>query len=238
MKKIAALLLALTMVISIVACGNKNNETTGNNTTTGSDMTTTSTENTNVSDGNTTTDTTSDITTEAVVTPQYTSALEILEAAWGAYGEDEKFYAGGGDYEHMVENAPGKYHLEGEEVGTAIEGQLGFPAAEVGKIDDAASLMHGMNANTFTCGVYHFTNEADVENGIKAIKDTILAKQWWCGFPDTLLIMTVPGNYVIAAYGINDLGMEGVAGAVETFKTKVLANVEGAAVVVETAIEG
>ena len=35
------------------------------------------------------------------------SALEILETVWGQFGEDEKFFTMGGDYDNMVDNAPG-----------------------------------------------------------------------------------------------------------------------------------
>ena len=35
------------------------------------------------------------------------SALEILETVWGEFGEDEKFFAMGGDYDNMVDGAPG-----------------------------------------------------------------------------------------------------------------------------------
>lgn len=76
MKKIAALLLALSMMISIVACGgNKNNETTTNNSTTVTTDGTTAGSNT-TTDANVTTDTTA-TTTEAPVT----SAVSVEDAA-------------------------------------------------------------------------------------------------------------------------------------------------------------
>ena len=35
------------------------------------------------------------------------SALEIIEKVWAEFGEDEKFFAMGGDMENMVDGAPG-----------------------------------------------------------------------------------------------------------------------------------
>jgi hypothetical protein len=69
MKKIAALILALTMLISIVACGG-NNETTG---------TTATTEGTTVATDNTTTDvaTTTEATTAATTTAPVTSTVTL-----------------------------------------------------------------------------------------------------------------------------------------------------------------
>lgn len=83
------------------------------------------------------------------------SALEILETVWKKYSADDKFAAMGGSEKNMKEDAPGKFDLGDAE---ALDFELGFPKAEVGKLDDAASLLHMLNQNTFTCGVYHVKN--------------------------------------------------------------------------------
>ena len=82
------------------------------------------------------------------------SPLEILNTVWATYADEEKFPAAGGDMteENMNMEGPGVYGLADTE---ALDATLGFPAASVAKIDSAASLMHMMNANTFTCGAYH-----------------------------------------------------------------------------------
>ena len=49
------------------------------------------------------------------------SALEILETVWGKFGEDEKFFAMGGDYDNMVDNAPGA--VTNAEIASALEKQ-------------------------------------------------------------------------------------------------------------------
>ncbi len=129
------------------------------------------------------------------------SPEELLSSVWEKYADDEKFFAMGGDEQNINENGPGKYSVEDAEV---LDNVLGFPAAEIGKIDGAASLMHAMNQNTFTCGVFHFKDAKDVANGIAALKSNILARNWICGFPDKLMIAKVSENYVIAVWGIDE----------------------------------
>lgn len=131
------------------------------------------------------------------------NALEILNVVWDSYGEDEKFAAAGGDMseENMNPEGPGRYSTEDAD---ALDSALGFPAAFADLIDDAASVMHMMNANTFTCGVYHVKKAEDVEKAASAIKDNILKRQWLCGFPDRLVIASA-GDYVISFFGENEI---------------------------------
>ncbi|MBC8611895.1 Uncharacterised protein [uncultured Ruminococcus sp.] len=130
-------------------------------------------------------------------------AVELLTAVWKGYPEDNKFAAMGGDLseENATTDAPGKFDLSDP---TALDSTLGFPSALVDKIDDAASLIHMMNANTFTCGTYHVKSSDDINNLAKAIKDNILQKQWMCGFPDKLIIVSV-GDYIVSFYGNNEV---------------------------------
>lgn len=208
MKKIAALLLALTMVVSIASCGDKNESTTGNTETTNNE----------------------------VVAPKYTSTLEILNATWNSSVwddyrvEDEDgysmmFYAAGGDSEHPVDNAPGKFHLDIDGAADTLEYMTKFPSSEFSKIDDAATLMHMLNANTFTASAYHFTNESDIDAGIEAIKTAYANQHWMCGFPEVFVVFKVPGNYVVSAYGNEDL--------ITRFKNAMLKDVENAELVHE-----
>ena len=69
------------------------------------------------------------------------SALELLETVWNSYSDDEKFPASGGDYseENMRDGAPGNFSMDDADL---LDSSLGFPAAEAGKIDGAASLVH------------------------------------------------------------------------------------------------
>lgn len=129
------------------------------------------------------------------------SALEILETIWKKYSADDKFAAMGGSEKNMKEDAPGEFDLGDAET---LDFELGFPKAEVGKLDDAASLLHMLNQNTFTCGVYHVKNSADIEALAAKIKDNILARNWMCGFPEKLVIMTV-GDYIVSVFGAAEL---------------------------------
>lgn len=131
------------------------------------------------------------------------SALDLLNTVWASYGEDEKFPSAGGDMteENMSMEGPGKF---GVEDAAMLDSTLGFPAASASKIDDAASLVHMMNANTFTCGAFHVANADDVDALAAEIKDNIMNRQWICGFPEKLVIVSVDG-YIVAFFGTSDL---------------------------------
>lgn len=141
------------------------------------------------------------------------STLELLTTVWNSYTDDEKFPVMGGDMsdENMTADAPGKFGIDDT---NALDATLGFPAASAKQIDDAASLMHMLNANTFTCGAFHVKNESDSASITAAIKDNIMQRQWICGFPDKLVILKID-SYVVSFFGTTDL--------VDTFKTKLTA---------------
>lgn len=134
-------------------------------------------------------------------TNQPKSALEILEKVWSKYSADEKFSATGGSEKHMKEDKPGKFDVSDAE---ALDFELGFPKAQASEIDDAASLMHMLNQNNFSCGVYHVKDSGNVEALAGKIKENILARQWLCGFPEKLVILTV-GDYIVSVFGSGEL---------------------------------
>lgn len=134
-------------------------------------------------------------------TNQPKSALEILEKVWSKYSTDEKFPATGGSEKQMKEDMPGKFDVSDAE---ALDFELGFPKANASEIDDAASLMHMLNQNNFSCGVYHVKDSGNVEALAGKIKENILARQWLCGFPEKLVILTV-GDYIVSVFGAGEL---------------------------------
>ena len=134
-------------------------------------------------------------------TNQPKSALEILEKVWSKYSADEKFPATGGSEKHMKEDMPGKFDVSDAE---ALDFELGFPKANASEIDDAASLMHMLNQNNFSCGAYHVKDSGNVEALAGKIKENILARQWLCGFPEKLVILTV-GDYIVSVFGAGEL---------------------------------
>ena len=82
-------------------------------------------------------------------------ATALLTAVWDAHSDDEKFPAAGGDYETSVDDAPGAFDPSNAD---NLNFLLTVPTEDASLIDDAASLMHMMNANTFTCGALRVKN--------------------------------------------------------------------------------
>lgn len=151
-------------------------------------------------------------------------ALTILNAIWNTYSDEEKFPAAGGDSEHAVDGAPGSFDVSNAD---SLSYQLTFPADDASLIDSAASLVHMMNLNTFTCGAFHVADANNVARLADDLRTTIQAKHWMCGFPDKLVIVTV-GQSVFSVYGNEEL--------VNTFRDKLLASYPTAAAVYDEAI--
>lgn len=196
MKKLIALLMIAALVMSLAACGNGNTEPTG--TTAGQE----------------------EETTPEVQVPA--SAVEILENIWALYGEDEQFYAMGGDTVTPVDNAPGAVDVTGTDFLTY---NLKVPEGEIANITDAASLIHGMLANNFTCGVYRV---ADAAAFAEAMRTSVLGTQWICGMPELITVAIIGGEYVLVAYGITD--------AIEPFNAHLLEAYPDAQIVCNDAV--
>lgn len=135
-------------------------------------------------------------------TTDITDSAELLNTVWNAYAAEDKFPAAGGDALNTVMDAPGVFGVEDTE---ALDATLGFPAASAAKIDGAASLTHMMNLNTFTAGAYHIVDSADTDGLVTEIKDNIMKRQWMCGFPDKLVIVTIDDLYIVSAFGGSEL---------------------------------
>ena len=151
-------------------------------------------------------------------------ALTILNAIWNTYSDEEKFPAAGGDSEHAVDGAPGSFDVSNAD---SLSYLLTFPADDASLIDSAASLVHMMNLNTFTCGAFHVADANNVARLADDLRTTIQAKHWMCGFPDKLVIVTV-GQSVLSVYGNEEL--------VNTFRDKLLASYSAATAVYDEAI--
>lgn len=130
------------------------------------------------------------------------TALDILNDVWAGIPEDGKFPIGGGDYNNMVMDVPGVVDVTD---GETLDGLFGFPAANASMLDDGASFMHMMNQNTFTGAAFHVTDAANVGTVADAVKENILVRQWMCGFPEELIVYTVGNNYVVMAFGAEDI---------------------------------
>ena len=187
-KKLMCVVLAATMVFSLMGCGNK------------------------------------EAKEDAVeIKTPVESSDALLNKVWDTFSDDQKFPAMGGDFSNPVDNAAGIFNIADTETLTYM---LYIPADNVAMIDEAASLIHAMNTNTFTGAAFHLTDAANADALVQALKDNITTTQWMCGFPDKLAIFTVNGEYVVSAFGNAEI--------MDNFKTK-LAEVygEGAVLVVE-----
>lgn len=145
----------------------------------------------------------------ATETVNVTDATDLLTQVWNSYDDADKFAIGGGDYNNMVMDAPGKFDVSMVE---DLDAMLGLPQSCASMIDDAASVMHMMNANTFTAGAYHVTDTANQQTVVDSLKENIMNRQWMCGFPDTLIVANVGGEYVVSAFGNAEI--------IENFKNK------------------
>ena len=175
MKKIIALTLVLVTVFAFAACGKK---TDGSETTT---------------------------TAPQIALPE--SALVLLNTVWEGFGEEQKFPAMGGNYDedetknNIVDNAPGKYDLANDGMTTVLM----VPADNLPQIAEAASLMHGMMANNYTCGAYKLTDGTDAKAFGEAMYKSISEARFLCGAPEAVFVAVLGDGYVVAAYGMTDL---------------------------------
>ena len=162
---------------------------------------------------------------DAVAMPQ--SAVALLEKVWASYGENEKFEAVGGDMSeaNMKEDASGVFSTEDTD---ALDQTLGYPASAVSYIDGAASLVHMLNANTFTCGAFHLKSVDNSAAAAKAVRENLAQRHWMCGFPEKLVQIQC-GEYLVCFFGDGEL--------CDTFRAKLEAAYPDAAFLSETPIE-
>lgn len=228
MKKLIVLLLAASMTASLTACGGSSTQgSTAANTESSVESEiaseTAAPEETvaeSLSETETAAEETGTDSSESISSPE----AALLSSIYNAFAEDQKFPIGGGDSANLVMDAPGAFDITNVE---ELESSLGFPSSQAANIDGAASMIHMMNANTFTGAAYHLIDGADADAFAEAVKETVLAKQWICGMPDTLVILSADG-YIITAYGNAEL--------IENFKTTALSAVSGSEVILETPI--
>ena len=155
------------------------------------------------------------------------SSIAILNDVWATYAEDEKPFIMGGDAANPVDGAPGNYALSDLD---GINAMFHIEAENIGLVDEAASMVHAMNANTFTASAFHVTDETNVDAFVTGAKESIKSTQWMCGVPEKLVMITVDGDYVVSAFGTADV--------IDNFSSKVV-NVygEAAIIVVDEPIE-
>ncbi len=194
-KKMMVLLMAMTLVLAVTGCGKKADQNAGNAGEVAGES--------------------------AAVTVEVADSADVHNKVWDTFGEDQKFAAMGGDFANPVDGKAGLFNIADTENLTYM---LYIPADNVVMVDEAASLLHMMNANTFTGAAFHLTDAANAQALTDALKSNILSTQWMCGFPDKLLIATVNGEYVVSVFGNAEI--------MDNFKAKLMEVYGEAAVIV------
>jgi len=143
---------------------------------------------------------------------EFTDTSDVINKVVETYAEEEKFFAVGGDLENPVDNKAGVMALTDTET---VNYMLHTNDDLLKEVDEVASFVHGMNANTFTSGAFKLKNAGSADAFCASLKESVLATQWMCGFPEKIVIFTVNGgDYVLYAIGNGEL--------IENFKTKVI----------------
>lgn len=224
MKKLLVTLLFVSMSFALIGCGKEDVENTPSEEISVEQESESVSE--EVSEEESMSDSEETGSDEAVVSDS--ASVSVLADVWNAFDEAAKFPVMGGDYNTMVDGAPGAFDVSDTE---SLASMLYVPAELAGSIDEAASLFHGMNLNTFTGAALHLTDASGSDAFINDLKENIMGTQWMCGFPDTLVMFTVNDEYVVYAFGNVD--------AIASFKAKVLEVYgENAILVVEENIAG
>ena len=194
MKKLISLMLVLVMVAAMAAgCG----QTDANNDTT---VTTAAPAETTAATTEATTEATEMIEDTVATQPaaEPGTALAVLQDVWALFGENEKFFAFGGDGLNMVDNAPGAYtDME------ALTVQLLVPAEEQANITEIASLFHGMMVNNFTAGAFKLAEGVDAATFAETMYNAAKNNQWMCGMPEKVMVAVVD-DIVVLVFGLND----------------------------------
>lgn len=154
----------------------------------------------------------------------YADATAVLSAVWAAYAdeaEENKFPIGGGDSANLTMDAPGKFDIAATE---ELDVTLALPASQTANIEDAASMMHMMNANNFTGAAYKLKEGTDAAAFAKDFQDGLNGRQWMCGFPEKFVVIQT-GDFVVTAFGNGQI--------IELFATKASGTLENAAIILE-----
>lgn len=148
----------------------------------------------------------------------FASAEELLTEVYNNFGEDYQFPAAGGSSDAMSEEGPGAFTV-GD--GTELNQSMHFPMDYVGDIEEAATMFHLMNANTFAAGAYKING--DINEVAEAFTDEIDNTQWICGFPEVFVVIKA-GDYMVSAFGDSEI--------MDEFVKQVEANVANTEVIV------
>ena len=185
MKKWMAILMALSMMMSLASCGEKKE-------------------------------------TDNSKESEFKAATEVLDKVFKSYKESEAFPISGGDTDNMKEEKAGVFDLSKTE---ELDFLFGIPSEELKNVEEAATVAHSYNGNTFSCIAFKMKKDADKNTFADNIKAHILKKEWICGMPETLLIVDVDSDYFISCFGVDSM--------IKTFKTHVEEELKGSKIILE-----
>lgn len=134
--------------------------------------------------------------------PTFESAVALYNDIWAKFSDDDKFPCAGGDAEHSSES-PAQFSLN-ESNAESFKYLLHVTDELYAMLDDdAATLQHMMNTNTFSSAIAKLKDPAKASEFAEAYKASVQSQQWMCGFPDKVVVISI-GNYIIMAYGLED----------------------------------
>lgn len=207
MKRILAFVLAAMATLALAACTNSKTQNSDDKS--------------NSSTSSTPADNSSSSAETDPAGSAYDDPVAVLETAWAAYPEADKFpvFGGSTDVATQYDSKPGPFTLTmKDEMGNNLK----VPESIMPQIKSAASMIHMMNANTFTSAVFEV--DGDIDAFSTALVDSVNNTQWMCGFPETVITVKVDG-YLIMAFGNGEI--------IEAFKNAATTAVEGAVLVHE-----
>lgn len=191
MKKLIAMMMALTIVVSLAACGAKNE----------TENTTAITENTLIIEEDIV-GTTNNNAENNVVVDDASSALTVLEPIWMGLGAEHQPAAYGGHFSEEYMSGPATYELTYAE---DLAATLLLPTDQLDSIADAATVVHLLNANSMTVGVVKLKEGTDVKAFADATAERITNNQWMCGFPERMAIVQINEEFLFIGYGLFDM---------------------------------
>lgn len=214
-KKLVAMMLMMALVLIPTGCGNEDNTASSQTQESTQEQSQSSQE--NQDQNQSTVENGSQENDGAGAENAAGGAVEVLTQAAGSLTDEMPCF--GGSIEASVDGAPGALSLTDT---NTMTNTLLIPEDLQSKITDAATLMHMMNANTFT-GVSMKVDGESVEAVADKMKEAFLNNQFMCGIPDKIVILGV-NDYVVYAYGAADIVDEFKANAEGISGAKVLAD--------------
>lgn len=155
-----------------------------------------------------------------------TSAEALLQDIWGAFNEKDQFAVSGGDEKNAAQG-PARFEINADNAET-FQYLLHVTDEMYAQMEnDAATMQHMMNTNTFSAAVVKLKSGVDTKSFADSYQQELNGQQWMCGFPDKMVIAKVSGC-IVSVYGAEDL--------VNTFRDKLTAAYENAEIVYDEAI--